>query len=185
MPAWSVPGSHSALSPHMRRQRITRSCSVNCSAWPMCSLPVTLGGGMRITYGGFSDGTSGVNAPDASQRCVPPGLERDRVESGFQRFWLAHTPLQQPRSREFSTAHRLTPLAVSPNLDLDLDLDLGLDPDQNGSAQRRAPSRSDRSPHAPRVGVALLRGASRPAGPRRRSAGADTRRRASRPPFGP
>ena len=32
----------------------------------MCSLPVTLGGGMRITNGGLSLPTSGANAPDAS-----------------------------------------------------------------------------------------------------------------------
>ena len=32
----------------------------------MCNLPVTFGGGIRITYGGRSEGCSGVNAPEAS-----------------------------------------------------------------------------------------------------------------------
>jgi len=33
----------------------------------MCSFPVTFGGGMRITNGGFSEGSSGVKAPQLSQ----------------------------------------------------------------------------------------------------------------------
>ena len=43
MPAWSMPGSHSASYPCMRRRRITASISVCCGAWPMCSWPVTFG----------------------------------------------------------------------------------------------------------------------------------------------
>src|SRR5215472_4028107 len=46
MPAWSVPGSHSVLSPVMRCQRMVTSISVCSSMWPMCREPVTLGGGM-------------------------------------------------------------------------------------------------------------------------------------------
>ena len=53
MPAWSVPGCHSTSSPFMRRQRISTSCSVLSRAWPMCRLPVTLGGGMTMQYGAF------------------------------------------------------------------------------------------------------------------------------------
>ena len=48
MPAWSVPGSQSALKPCMRCQRISRSWIVSVSAWPMCSAPVTLGGGIMM-----------------------------------------------------------------------------------------------------------------------------------------
>jgi hypothetical protein len=46
MPAWSVPGSHSARRPCMRWKRTMQSCSVANMAWPMCSRPVTFGGGM-------------------------------------------------------------------------------------------------------------------------------------------
>ena len=48
MPAWSVPGTHSALKPSMGFIRISTSCSVLFSAWPMWREPVTLGGGMTI-----------------------------------------------------------------------------------------------------------------------------------------
>ena len=49
--AWSVPGIHIAFHDPMRRQRIKMSCSVEPSAWPMCSDPVTLGGGSVIANG--------------------------------------------------------------------------------------------------------------------------------------
>ncbi len=45
MPAWSVPGCQSTFSPFMRCQRVSTSMSVCWYAWPMCSVPVTLGGG--------------------------------------------------------------------------------------------------------------------------------------------
>ena len=48
MPAWSVPGCHSTSRPCMRRQRISVSCTVKVSAWPMCRLPVTFGGGIMM-----------------------------------------------------------------------------------------------------------------------------------------
>ena len=51
MPAWSVPGCHSASRPCMRRQRISVSCTVKVSAWPMCRLPVTFGGGIMMVKG--------------------------------------------------------------------------------------------------------------------------------------
>jgi hypothetical protein len=34
----------------------------------MCSAPVTLGGGMTMTNGGLSDGSSGLKKPDASHQ---------------------------------------------------------------------------------------------------------------------
>ena len=49
MPAWSVPGIHSVLSPIIRCQRMSRSCITLSMAWPMCSAPVTLGSGIMIT----------------------------------------------------------------------------------------------------------------------------------------
>ena len=49
MPAWSVPGSQSTSRPRIRSNRMTASCSVLLSPWPMCSCAVTLGGGIMIT----------------------------------------------------------------------------------------------------------------------------------------
>ena len=48
MPAWSVPGCHSTSLPRMRSKRHSTSCSVLLRACPMCSEPVTLGGGMTM-----------------------------------------------------------------------------------------------------------------------------------------
>ncbi len=48
MPAWSVPGCHSVSKPRIRCQRTRMSCSVLLRAWPMCSEPVTLGGGIMM-----------------------------------------------------------------------------------------------------------------------------------------
>ena len=73
MPAWSVPGSHSVSSPHMRRQRTTTSCTVLLSPWPMCSTDVTLGGGIMTTNGSRSPplrterSACAVKMPAASQ----------------------------------------------------------------------------------------------------------------------
>src|ERR671938_315303 len=50
------------------------SCTEPLSAWPMCSAPVTLGGGIAIEK--FSAGVpsgSGWNRPDSSQRCTMRG----------------------------------------------------------------------------------------------------------------
>ena len=48
MPAWSVPKIHLVLRPCMRARRIRVSWIDPFSAWPMCSAPVTFGGGMAI-----------------------------------------------------------------------------------------------------------------------------------------
>ena len=48
MPAWSMPGCHSTFLPRMRSKRTRMSCSVLLSAWPICSEPVTFGGGMTM-----------------------------------------------------------------------------------------------------------------------------------------
>ena len=53
MPAWSVPGSHSVSLPCMRAWRTIASWRVTNIAWPMWRTPVTLGGGMATTKGGF------------------------------------------------------------------------------------------------------------------------------------
>jgi hypothetical protein len=49
MPAWSYPGCQSVSKPRIRCQRISASCIVPFRAWPMCSSPVTFGGGTQIT----------------------------------------------------------------------------------------------------------------------------------------
>ena len=51
MPAWSVPGTHSASSPAMRRQRMMTSWTALLRPCPTCSTAVTLGGGMTIVNG--------------------------------------------------------------------------------------------------------------------------------------
>ena len=69
MPAWSVPRIHFVLRPCMRAWRISASWIEPLSAWPMCSAPVTFGGGIAIEK--FSSGVpvgSGWKSPDASQR---------------------------------------------------------------------------------------------------------------------
>ena len=69
MPAWSVPRIHFVLRPCMRAWRISASWIEPLSAWPMCSAPVTFGGGIAIEK--FSSGDpsgSGCKRPEASQR---------------------------------------------------------------------------------------------------------------------
>ena len=48
MPAWSVPKIHLVRWPRMRATRISTSWIEPFSAWPMCSAPVTFGGGTAI-----------------------------------------------------------------------------------------------------------------------------------------
>mmetsp|Transcript_15957 Transcript_15957/g.39919 ORF Transcript_15957/g.39919 Transcript_15957/m.39919 type:complete len:249 (+) Transcript_15957:503-1249(+) len=47
----------------MRRQRTSVSWMALVSAWPRCSVPVTLGGGMTTTNGGLSESMSGLKKP--------------------------------------------------------------------------------------------------------------------------
>ena len=49
IPAWSVPGTHMTILPHMRWYRTIVSSMATVRACPMCSDPVTLGGGITIT----------------------------------------------------------------------------------------------------------------------------------------
>ena len=69
MPAWSVPGTQSALRPLMRRQRVRMSISVWLSMCPMCRRPVTLGGGSRMVNGDWPSRRSlcGRVAPERSR----------------------------------------------------------------------------------------------------------------------
>ncbi len=78
MPAWSVPGCHSASRPCIRRQRISTSCTVKVSAWPMCRLPVTFGGGIMIVKGRAGEDGSQPKAPLSSQ----PWYRRGSISAG-------------------------------------------------------------------------------------------------------
>ncbi len=49
MPAWSVPGSHSAARPRIRSNRISTSWMMLLSPCPTWRIAVTLGGGITIT----------------------------------------------------------------------------------------------------------------------------------------
>ena len=66
MPAWSEPGSHSVGRPRMRATRAITSCRVTNMAWPMCSAPVTLGGGMAMQNGSPTAFGSGTKQPRSS-----------------------------------------------------------------------------------------------------------------------
>ena len=54
--------------PLIRFQRTITSWSVRVKAWPMCSEPVTFGGGMTIAKRGFFDCGSAVKNPLFSQK---------------------------------------------------------------------------------------------------------------------
>ncbi len=78
MPAWSVPRIHFVRCPRMRCVRMSASWIVPFSAWPMCSAPVTFGGGTAIEK--FSSGVpagSGWCRPASSQRSTMRGSTSD------------------------------------------------------------------------------------------------------------
>ena len=63
MPAWSVPTCQSVSSPRIRCQRTITSISVCWNAWPMCSVPVTFGGGSWMQNAGAPGFIDGLNQP--------------------------------------------------------------------------------------------------------------------------
>jgi hypothetical protein len=74
IPAWSVPKIHFARRPFMRAQRMSTSWIEPFSAWPMCSAPVTFGGGTAIEkFSLASPSGAGWLIPDSSQRCAIRG----------------------------------------------------------------------------------------------------------------
>ena len=73
MPAWSMPGIQSALWPLIRFQRIRMSSMVAVSAWPMCRLPVTLGGGSTMENAGFTLWSWAWKSPRSSQKRAQRG----------------------------------------------------------------------------------------------------------------
>jgi hypothetical protein len=67
MPAWSVPGTHRVLWPSMRWRRVNASITVWLNAWPMCRVPVTLGGGSWTQNEGLAASSVGAYRPSRSQ----------------------------------------------------------------------------------------------------------------------
>ncbi len=65
MPAWSMPGSHNVVYPCIRRRLARASIRVWSRAWPMCSEPVTFGGGMTMENAGADAETSAGSAPNS------------------------------------------------------------------------------------------------------------------------
>ena len=63
-----MPQIQSESRPCIRRSRMSVSWKAPFSAWPMCSSPVTFGGGNAITYGSSPDSGRPANTPVASQR---------------------------------------------------------------------------------------------------------------------
>jgi hypothetical protein len=63
MPAWSEPGSHSVGRPRIRAFLAMMSCSVTNIACPMCSAPVTFGGGIAIVNGSPVASSEGLKHP--------------------------------------------------------------------------------------------------------------------------
>jgi len=92
MPAWSVPGCHSASRPCMRRQRISTSWSVLSSAWPICRLPVTLGGGIMMVKGLAGDAGFAEKAPALSQ----PWYRRCSIAAGSKDLSSMAASLPRP-----------------------------------------------------------------------------------------
>mmetsp|Transcript_5126 Transcript_5126/g.18346 ORF Transcript_5126/g.18346 Transcript_5126/m.18346 type:complete len:327 (+) Transcript_5126:2424-3404(+) len=72
IPAWSVPGTHSASYPDIRRHRTIVSWMLFVSAWPMCKAPVTFGGGITTTNLGLLDPIVGLKYPSLSHHSYHP-----------------------------------------------------------------------------------------------------------------
>src|ERR1039457_4554204 len=77
IPAWSVPGSHNVLSPRMRCHRVVTSISVCSSMCPMCSDPVTLGGGMTSENTGPGLLLEARKMPESIHHCAQCGSNRN------------------------------------------------------------------------------------------------------------
>ena len=63
----------------MRLRRVSASISVWSSAWPMCRLPVTFGGGSTIEYGGLVAGGVGSEVAGVDPALVQLALHRARI----------------------------------------------------------------------------------------------------------
>ena len=91
MPAWSVPRIHIALRPRIRLIRISASWIAPFSACPMCSAPVTFGGGIAIEKLSSGDPSAGgLNQPPSIQRSktrpsTAPGSQRVVSSRAFLR----------------------------------------------------------------------------------------------------
>src|SRR5580698_7691012 len=77
IPAWSIPGTHSVTFPHILCQR-TWASMIECSnIWPMCSEPVTFGGGItNEKYGVPGGGASTWKRLDSTHHLAQCGSNR-------------------------------------------------------------------------------------------------------------
>src|SRR6266513_2268714 len=73
MPAWSVPGKYNVLYPRIRCQLVRMSISVWSNMCPMCSDPVTFGGGMTIENTGPGAFASALNSSSFTQKSAQRG----------------------------------------------------------------------------------------------------------------
>src|SRR5580704_9989291 len=73
MPAWSVPGRYKVLCPRIRCQRVRISISVCSNMCPMCSEPVTFGGGITIENTGPGALGSALNSSSLTQYSAQRG----------------------------------------------------------------------------------------------------------------
>ena len=74
MPAWSVPRIQSVLRPRIRFIRTNASCIDPFSACPMCSTPVTFGGGIATEKLSSAD-------PSASGWKYPPSIHSPKTRA--------------------------------------------------------------------------------------------------------
>src|SRR3954454_5194173 len=73
-----MPGSHNVAYPCMRLRRVSASMIVCSSAWPTCSEPVTLGGGITIENVGLPSCGPGLKTPASTQ----PAYLRSSTDDG-------------------------------------------------------------------------------------------------------
>src|SRR5437870_2473909 len=93
-----MPTTQSASLPCSRACRIRMSCSVLSSAWPICSEPVTLGGGITIVNGSAS-GRAGRNMPSLSHFAY----QRASISAGSKVFGSSVMPALLARRRVSAT----------------------------------------------------------------------------------
>src|SRR3954447_26498285 len=111
MPAWSVPRIHFVRRPSMRWWRISVSWTEPLSAWPMCSAPVTFGGGIAIEkFSSAVPAGSGWNRPEASQRSTMRG-STSRGSKRLRSFRLdmgGSECMDAPREWDATTYHQVS-----------------------------------------------------------------------------
>ena len=109
IPAWSVPGCHSASRPCIRRQRTNVSCTVNVRACPICRLPVTFGGGIMTVNGVAFEPGSHAKLPAFSQ----PSYSRGSISPGENLLSSVITLSRGPAHAHVCPRHPLSEPALT------------------------------------------------------------------------